>query len=617
MEFKQSIPKLKILSLTLLITLFISALFIQPLAVKAATGTVAEGYSADSDVVNSSGAWYSTYAVGAGYKGQGVLVYLIDRQTGAAVPGTTPKAFPCSSAMMSYPLHAQDKFNKYPEVTHWENQYVHWKDSVPDNGGIIRSTTRSNLDRIKDWLTTPYGDGTKGIKMVQEIWGDSIAEAFTQEKYVLVAEVIVANQFSSYWTTDYLDFETASTPTELEENLNQFKTLISLNSRTTAMSTDLQNLVDSTLENFNSIPVNSPIAPTMAQDIRTGFLEKYHNLKVSTKIYQKYGDVYCGTPKKIAAYYASLSSPYYSGGKEMKKAESGTQWYRKAAHASAYIDSNTIVCNPAIPAPNLWPAGASVKKLHTDTNINTKTIGMFAMLAFTTDIGGGQQTTCNEPLIPDTHEAPNESTGNHVIIKSYRIRLNNNVLQDEGTYVRYNVCNEITIEHEDDYRVIGWKESSNPLVNGAGTWTLNSTIWETSIPSHIGQHGTSPTTVTLDSSHRYLYVLLEKSDDGVSNANYTLTQSSITRHINSKEPDAWSAQGVDMVKLYPKSFGWSIEAHSSTCSGHVYYTTCGGTHGCGQNIYCGAPCGDTNGDGVVNSNDNMCGGHACLYYLHL
>ena len=106
-------------------------------------------------------------------------------------------------------------------------------------------------------------------------------------------------------------------------------------------------------------------------------------------------------------------------------------------------------------------------------------------------------------------------------------------------------------------------------------------------------------------------MLLEKSiGDEPIEANYLLSQSSISRHINLNTPDQSQVAGKDMKLLSTITFNWTIGAHHE-CTGHVYYTRCGGTHGCGQRRYCSSPCGDTNGDGKVNKNDAPCGGHDC------
>ena len=84
------------------------------ITVYADTGTSVEAEHSDGSYTSSGGKWYATYSRSGGYKGQGVLLYLLERNGGGAVAGTTPKAYACSTRMEGYELHAQDKYNRYP-----------------------------------------------------------------------------------------------------------------------------------------------------------------------------------------------------------------------------------------------------------------------------------------------------------------------------------------------------------------------------------------------------------------------------------------------------------------------------------------------------------------------
>ena len=99
MKKLKSVSKFKITIITLLITVMIAPILLEPLTVYAAN-VITEGEAADDGTYTSSGdKWYATYATGCGYKGQGVLVYLLERNGGGAVAGTSPKAFPCSNGI--------------------------------------------------------------------------------------------------------------------------------------------------------------------------------------------------------------------------------------------------------------------------------------------------------------------------------------------------------------------------------------------------------------------------------------------------------------------------------------------------------------------------------------
>lgn len=615
MKSKPSISFIKSICFTMLLTLILS-MFHSSLSVNAADVVVEADY-ADIEISTSPGSlWYSTYCKGAGYKGQGVLVYLLERDGGGAVAGTTPKAFFCDKDMKNYELQAQDKYNRYGMVTKWENSFPYWA-SIGDGGAIMHSTTSYNTDKIKKWLKTTKGDGTNGIAMVQTIWGDDIAKRFTAEEVILVIEPILANQFAYTWengtlskitdTTDYL---------EILDKFDLFVTQVS-SSSSTGLSADFMDWYNSMVSRDNpsayySSWLNDPMIhiggdhyKTLSNKYRPELLSTINAL-ASTRMYSLIGKTIAGTPKKIVEYYRKLENDYNQASGYV--AQSGINWYRKAAHTSAYIPTGSIVCANA--NFNLWNQGKTkIIQCHSDYNITHYSIGMIAMLAFTSD-GSPQQSTWDDPTTTP-HPAPQESTGNVTIIKSYRTvdSTTNIPISDDGTYERTNVANIIQIEDEPIYRLVAWKTSTSPKPNN-----LTSLNWETTVPAAIGQQGTDPTLITTQEPYNYLYVLLEKSQgDEPIDANYKLSQSSISRHINLNTPDQSKVAGKDMKLLSTITFNWTIGAHHE-CTGHVYYTTCGGTHGCGQTWNCGKPCGDTNGDGKVNNNDQTCTPFRCYFF---
>ena len=569
MEFNHSIPKTKHIHKTIPSLLFTAALLlctalITPLTVHAgSSSTEVEAEHSDGTYTSSNGRWVATYAKDAGYKGQDVLLYLLERDGGGPVAGTTPKAYACGATMESYELHAQDKYNRYPEVTHWEGTDPYWSGAVPNNGGFMKNSISSNTAAIKSWLKTPKGDGTNGIAMVQSIWGPDIATRFTNEEIILIAEPIVAVKFAQYYTSDILDGMDINTPPEMiKQKINNFYFEVSLVSATTAISPDLDDLLQHAIDNMDYIMASS-LQHYVIETIIEGTLQDLQNLIQGTNIYWGLGDTYAGTPKMVAQYFNSLSG--YSTS-EWHKSDSGRAYYRKSANAAAYIPQGSIICSNA--NFNLLPATIPARQIHSDSNLQTYSIGMLAMLAFT-DEGG--QTTADESLIPTPHSAPNESTGTTTIIKSYRTRnTTTNTLTDDGTYTRSNLTNQIFIEDETNYQVIAWKTSTT--LNSS----INSLTWESSVPAVIGDQGTSSTSLTLPPSQQYLYVLLEKPNTPTpATTNYTLTQSSITRHIYLSHPDAQ----LTMPQIQSHTFTWYIPEHpEGTCGGHPYNFHCGHSH---------------------------------------
>lgn len=163
-------------------------------------GNYADDETHKNKTTNTSSKWYATYGKGTGYKGQGVLIYMLTND-GNAVSGVTPKAFPCTSNELSIKLVAQDKYGKYDEVTTWTVADIPWASVTGYNGKMMISTTKVNTGAIKEWLLTevPTISGEKsrkGIWLVEKLWGAKIAEQFVNKDIVLVVEPIIATQYA-------------------------------------------------------------------------------------------------------------------------------------------------------------------------------------------------------------------------------------------------------------------------------------------------------------------------------------------------------------------------------------------------------------------------------------
>lgn len=514
MKKLKSVSKFKIVIITLLIIVMIAPILLEPLTAYAAN-VITEGDAADDGTYTSSGdKWYATYATGCGYKGQGVLVYLLERSGGGAVAGTTPKAFRCSNGIASYELRAQDKYNRYPMVTAWEATAAPWAGSVRDNGGLIHSQNTSNVELIKTWLSTPYGDGTNGIWMVQEIWGSAVAQRFTKEEIILVVEPIIANQFARYRElTTLSSLNSNSSIYDMRNALRAFQTNIA-NQSNTSMSSDLSFLITNKIGQIDNL-IAGRIPDSLEDGIRQSLLTDLDRLITGTNIYMPLGDPIAGTSKEVYKYYNELSVPSYFV--VWNKCQPGMNYFRKAANSCTVLKTGSVVCANA--NFTLYDGSFAIKKAHDLSTIETYSIGMMAMLAWHND---SSQTTCNEPQQPAPHDPPNESTGTYTIIKTYRDRnsITNQLVHVDTTH-RSNVHNQILIEDESEYTVVAWKIASQQNLSIQGP------TWESSVPGHIQESGTDTGLVECDPTHKYLYVLLEKGN-GTLNANYNLSQSQLT-----------------------------------------------------------------------------------------
>lgn len=512
------------------------------ITVYADTGTSVEAEHSDGSYTSSGGKWYATYSRSGGYKGQGVLLYLLERNGGGAVAGTTPKAYPCSGSMLGYELHAQDKYNRYPEVTHWESEYIQWAAApgMTKNGGFMKNSTSSNVAAIKAWLKTPTSTvggsvSTKGIDMVEAIWGPDIATRFTNEEIILVAEPIVAVQFSEYYDIPGLTFRDGASVGE------DFMTLINFRAKVnglpddtdTGVSTDLSRKLDESVNQMQNL-LTGHFGDATLRILKDSIISGLGHIAMSVNGYYPLGEVYAGTPKMVASYYAGLAldnSVFVPSSSTLRKAESGRKYYRLSANAATYIPSTSTICSNA--GFDLWPTGSNVRIYHPDGNLNSKSIGMLAMLAFTEDGEGDYthtyDTSCGSTpgKAPEYIPTPTTSSLSHsyTIIKAYRT-LNTSTYINDGVYTREDTIGKILIEDEPTYTVVDWFTTSTPT---ATVGLSDATRWnESKSHASIMEQGNSSlaSPITLPSAQKYLYVLLEctHTSSPPTDANYTLLE---------------------------------------------------------------------------------------------
>lgn len=524
--------------LCLLLALLVSLPLFTTLTASAATsGAIVDADYTDGTYTKSSdGKYYATLATNCGYKDQGVLLYLLERNGGGAVAGTTPKAYPCSREVMGYELHARDKYNRYSEVTHWEGTYVPWEagGAVPNNGGFIKTSATYNTAAIKAYLRTPTTNGsgeesTLGIAMVQNIWGSDIARRFTNEEIILVAEPIVAVKFAQCTKASILEMDSSTSVEQIRQKLYTFKLVIS-NDRNTRMSSDLLDFVNDkllVLQGANRMPTQA------LNSLKTQILSTLSQMTGNVYMYYPLGDVYAGTPKMVAKYYASLTpdTTVYSVNPWLKS-DQGQLFYRKAANAASYISTGSVVCANA--GFTLWDKGSSsIRQYHPDSNLETYSIGMLAMLAFTEDGEGDYthtyDTSCGSTPGKAPEYIPTPTTSSlsrsYTIIKAYRT-LNTSTYINDGVYTREDTIGKILIEDEPTYTVVDWFTTSTPT---ATVGLSDATRWnESKSHASIMEQGNSSlaSPITLPSAQKYLYVLLEctHTSSPPTDANYTLLE---------------------------------------------------------------------------------------------
>lgn len=534
--------------LCLLLALLVSLPLFSTLTASAATsGTIVDADYTDGTYSKSSDSkWYATYCPTAGYKGQGVLLYLLERNGGGAVAGTTPKAYACGITMESYELHARDKYNRYPEVTHWEaGKNPPWAagGGVPNNGGFLKNSSTYNTAAIKSWLKTPRGDGTNGIWMVQSIWGDAVATRFTNEELILVAEPIIAVQFAQKAKSTILDIDDSMSLKMIKNKLRIFKSVVEI-TRITKLSTDLEQFLDTKISWLETVTdPSSSIPPTVASGTKRGIIADLSQINHNVYMYYPLGDVYAGTSKMLAKRFTELDPDQSVTGagagpsSVWEPSDQGRVYYRKAANAASYISTGSVVCANA--GFTLWNGGSTgIRICHPDSNLETYSIGMLAMLAFTEDGEGDYthtyDTSCGSTpgKAPEYIPTPTTSSLSHsyTIIKAYRT-LNTSTSStstyiNDGVYTREDTIGKILIEDEPTYTVVDWFTTSTPT---ATVGLSDATRWnESKSHASIMEQGNSSmaSPITLPSAQKYLYVLLEctHTSSPPTDANYTLLE---------------------------------------------------------------------------------------------
>ena len=220
-----------------------------------------------------------------------------------------------------------------------------------------------------------------------------------------------------------------------------------------------------------------------------------------------------------------------------------------------------------------------------------------------------------EPPEPESSTPPSPTDYQYIIIKSYRLKDESGNLIDKGTYSRTNTVATIAIEDEPlnttdkNYKVIGWKTSTTT------NFGISSITWESSVPQAIGTTGSSPTTTTLTSHYKVLYVLLEAqlTEPLIANYNYILPESSITRRISYSNPDFSNTNMIEKISTH--RFVFMVPAHNpTTCPGHTWThndddPSCTNSHTESGDCNCTAPVGHDPNCGIYDEWE-VCDGHS-------
>lgn len=303
----------------------------------------------------------------------------------------------------------------------------------------------------------------------------------------------------------------------------------------TEVSTDLRRKLDESVNQMQNL-LTGHFGDATVRILKDSIISSLGHIAMSINGYYPLGEVYAGTPKMVASYYAGLAldnSVFVPSSSTLRKAESGRKYYRLSANAATYIPSTSTICSNA--GFDLWPTGSNVRIYHPDGNLNSKSIGMLAMLAFTEDGEGDYTHTYDTSCGSTPGKAPEYASSvtstdpslqrSYTIIKAYRT-LNTSTYINDGVYTRDDTIGKILIEDEPTYTVVDWFTTSTPT---ATVGLSDATRWnESKSHASIMEQGNSSlaSPITLPSAQKYLYVLLEctHTSSPPTDANYTLLE---------------------------------------------------------------------------------------------
>ena len=437
--------------------------------------------------------------------------------------------------------------------------------------------TPTNEPRIKEWMLTKV-DGVERVAMfIKDNFGMDAALAYGKKEAILVIETLMHFQFSyegsSNSAANVSDYELQSLKNrksrlaklDLQNGLN-YEELLSFMEEY-GMEKSASNLRKTFKAMYNSGAM-TPLS-NRVKDIQDNLLsqlkdriEEIENARSSSGSGRTLiGSPVVGTVPELVKYKATFSP------------QPGVfdSFINGAACEAEYMTAGGLGEQAGF---RPWDGTTREGRYHSSYGNNLLsnqqvTDLAVAMMVFTAQTD--TQTTADEPKIPTPHPAPVESTGNFSIIKNYRTK-EGDTLTDDGCFTTSNLGNQIQIENERDYQVVGWATSSS-------TSTIPSTTWP--VPSPIKQ-GTTPSSVTLDSAEKCLYVLLEKTEtpppQEPQDYNYKLTESSITRRVHFSNPDH-PLSNMNNPYIYNHTFKWIIPAHQTSCPGnHPFTDACHGQH---------------------------------------
>lgn len=552
MDSKQIIhnpkPRLLTFMATFLLSVVISLILYQPITVHAASEIDYSGWA--SSVCHSTGdsnqGANNAIQNGVTYTRTGYLTYLLTAD-GQSVPGTNAVAF------------SSPGYNEIPGADFYCTSRKGGYTATDFNGGTApwnctpwtECGASTNEPIIKAWFEGMDANGVQnGVDFVDKTWGRENALKFISGDYIIVIETLMHFQYSKASASiSDSDINTlaANIVSEMYPNTKRGKDRL---------------LEDAQSWGLNPNRLNTSQLDVIISDIRGKILQEIRNqlkenMGGSSRVF--IGNPVIGTVPNLLDYKAQIgltTNPFKS-----------------------YTNKVAPFAERAIADGVAERAGFQVWTGSTSSEISDQEVKAYglAMMIITATAPLGQ-STCDEPLQPAPHPAPDESTGTTTIIKNYRTHnITTGTYTDDGKYKKESIASNIIIEDETDYLVVAWKTSSS-------TALIDSVPW--SVPGTITKSGTGAGAADLTGANeKTLYVLLEKKiiePTEPTEYDFRLEQSQITKRVSFTESATTSIMLTHIFKwTAPAPERTFCEAHGGyghhlgcTTSEHSHGTSC-------------------------------------------
>lgn len=497
---------LTIISLILIMSL-------NPIKVEASAPSASEAANSIADIIGVNGSGSSNRVVdGVTSLRTGYLAYLVD-ENGQVVGDTL--AFKSSNFETISGSVFIATSRKGVSVNSWR------KDPIPFKLPPYNGNKSTNQAAIKAWMgATNSQGGLNSTQFVYEYWGDEVAKKFKDGELALVLETLMNFKFS------YPSNKAKEPP-----NANGID-IVGYIKR-------LYNLSDSFSPSMEYI---SSVRNKLNELLR----EKWEAEGGNSSEFIPVNPPIIGTVSDIARFYSISVSP-------------NPHWFReytnKVACFSMMIEAGGI--GERFAKFKAWTGSTSSQI--SDDDLRTYAVGTAVFKVKNDEI----QTTYDESK-GDTPAAPARESekSKYNIVKNYRLKEGNSYT-DKGCFEITEISNEILIEDEPTYKIVGWKTTTQK-------GKTNSTNWESSVPGVVIDQGNSASYIQIKDPATTLYILLEEEKEikeEIPTTNYVLSESSVTRRIWISKPDAQ----LSMPKIQNHEFIWVLKGHEVTCSGHSYF----------------------------------------------